>query len=201
MDIQLDFINRSNDANNSEVVIFQKNVADGPEDTAIAWMVIQNCGIGDNHPFAYPHQMQVSCSDPWGNYTPQLDAQAGQRFALKKTASGNDITLDGSSDNPKKLHVYNGLSQGAMSANIFRSGKLLAQTTSITPAHKAAFQFEPTIWIGVASQIVEGQLMNSAILSNIDTELSLLGVASADIMMTGSSSTGFQFQLQNIVYV
>jgi hypothetical protein len=45
--------------------------------------------------------------------------------------------------------------------------------------------------------------MDSAIISNIDTEISLLGLASADIIMTGGgpgqNSTPFEFQLANVV--
>ncbi|MDB5088090.1 MAG: hypothetical protein JWR09_2084, partial [Mucilaginibacter sp.] len=61
-----------------------------------------------------------------------------------------------------------------------------------------------TLWIGAVSQIWEGDLINSAITSQVNTELSLLGIASADIVMTGGgpgkASTGFNFTLQNIVY-
>ena len=37
MDIQLNFINNSNDVNNSEIVIFQKNVATDFDELAVAW--------------------------------------------------------------------------------------------------------------------------------------------------------------------
>ena len=40
MDIQLNFINNSNDANNSQVVIFQKNVATDFDELAVAWQVV-----------------------------------------------------------------------------------------------------------------------------------------------------------------
>lgn len=67
----------------------------------------------------------------------------------------------------------------------------------------AVFEFKPTIWIGVASQIIQGEVMNSAIISNLNTELSLLGIASADIVMTGGgpgrNPTPFSFKLENIV--
>ena len=43
----------------------------------------------------------------------------------------------------------------------------------------------------------------SAVVSNINTEISLLGIASADIVMTGggpgANSTPFAFSLQNVV--
>jgi hypothetical protein len=45
--------------------------------------------------------------------------------------------------------------------------------------------------------------MNSAVISDINTELSLLGVASADIVMTGggagTSAAPYQFRLANVV--
>ena len=77
MGIQLNFINKSNDTNNSEVVIFQKNVATNFDELAVAWLVIKYCGPGDNHPFTFPMSMQVGASDSYGNYTPQLEAQNG----------------------------------------------------------------------------------------------------------------------------
>ncbi len=51
MDVKLNFVNRSNDVSNSSVVIFQKNVATDFDKTTVAWKVIENCGIGDHHPF------------------------------------------------------------------------------------------------------------------------------------------------------
>src|SRR5258708_23979581 len=40
MGVQLNFVNQSNDANNSQIVIFQKNVASDFEEQAVAWRVI-----------------------------------------------------------------------------------------------------------------------------------------------------------------
>ena len=50
---------------------------------------------------------------------------------------------------------------------------------------------------------LSGQIMKPAIVSNINTELFLLGVASADIVMTGggpgASAARFAFKLENVV--
>jgi hypothetical protein len=203
MDIQLNFINNSNDANNSEIVIFQKNVATDFDELAVAWQVIRYCGQGDNHPFAFPMAMQVGASDSWGNYTPRLDAQDGQEFAVTRTGSGDTLAYYGKGSSPSEVQVLNGLDQGAISAGIYKAGKLLATKTNIAPQQKAVFGFTPTLWIGVASEVTEGQVMNSAIISNINTELSLLGIRSADIVMTGggsgSEATPFTFTFQNVV--
>lgn len=203
MDIQLNFINQSNDANNSEVVIFQKNVATDFDELAVAWTVIRNCGQGDNHPFAYPMLSQIGYSDSWGNYTPHLDAMAGQLFSAVRTTSGDAITHSGAANSPSEIALLNALPQGAINALVYKDGRLLATKTSVAPQQKAVFQFEPTIYIGVASQVAQGQVIDSAVVSSINTEISLLGIASADIVMTGggvgSTATPFAFTLQNVV--
>ncbi len=201
MNIQLNFINSSNDQNNSEVVICAKNATDFDE-LAVAWQVIKNCGQGDSHPFDYPAEMQVGASDSYGNYTPRLNAQAGQLFEMALTSSGDRLSYAGSASSASEVQVLNNLQVGAINASIYKDNKLFAIKTAIAPQQKAVFSFRPTIWIGVASQVVQGQVMNSAILSSINTEISLLGIASADIVMTGGgpgpSATPFVFQLENV---
>jgi len=203
MDIQLNFINNSKDVNNSEIVIFQKNVATCFDELAVAWLVIRYCGQGDNHPFIFPMSMQVSASDSYGNFTPQLNAQSGQLFQMVLSSSGDQLVAAGSGTSSKEVQVINALPKGAINANIFKAGKLLAVKTAIAPQQRAVFEFKPTLWIGVASQVVQGQVMNSAIISDITTELNLLGIASTDIVMTGGGAgpdaMPFSFQLENIV--
>lgn len=203
MDIKLNFVNQSNDANNSDVVIFQKNAASDAEELAVAWTVIRYCGQGDNHPFTYPMAVTVGASDSYGNYTPQQPARPGELFQMALTPSGDRLEAAGAASSPVEVQVLNALPKGAINAHIYRAGRLAATRTSVAPQQKAVFEFRPTIWIGVASQVDEGQLMNAAILSSINTEISLLGIVSADIVMTGGgpgpNSQPFQFNLANIV--
>lgn len=205
MDIKLNFINNSNDVNNSEIVIFAKNAATGLSEIAVAWLVIQNCGRGDHHPFVYPTTTQVGASDSFGNYMPLLDATNGQQFLVMRDTSGDVLKQSTESAvSAKQIEVLNALTAGAINAGIYKSGKLYAQVTGVAPQQKAVFQFKPTIWIGVVSQAVEGEVMDSAIVSSVNTELSLLGIAGADIVMTGGgagpSAKPFMFTLANVTY-
>jgi len=203
MDIKLNFINNSNDANNSQIVIFQKNATTDFDELAVAWQVIRNCGQGDNHPFVFPMATAVGAGDADGNYSPQKPAENGQLFSMVLAPSGHQLTLVGPATDPAELQILNGLDQGAISAGIYKSGKLLAQKAGVAPGQKAVFQFKPTLWIGAVSQVEEGEVMNSAILSSVNTELSLLGMAGADIVMTGggpgASATPFEFNFQNVI--
>jgi hypothetical protein len=203
VDIHLNLINQSNDTNNSQIVIFQKNVGAGLSELAVAWHVIENLGQGDNHPFVYPMSIAVGASDSYGNYTPQLPASYGQRFAMKLTQSGDQLSFDGDGTSAEEVQVANNLQAGAINAMIYKAGNLFATKTNIAPGQLAAFQFKPTIRIGIVSQVTRGQTMNEAIMSSINTEISLLGLASADIVMTGGgpgpNSKPFEFHLANIV--
>lgn len=200
--IKLNFINQSNDVNNSEVVIFQKNVASNFDEIAVAWKVIKNCGRGFNHPFSFPMQNGISSSDSFGNYTPQLNAQDGQVFNMVNVASGDTLQHDTTQKVTKGIQFSNDLKEGTINANILKDGKLLATQKDILPGQKTVFEFKPTIWIGVVSQVEEGDIMNAAIISEINTEIALVGISSADIIMTGggagAAATPFSFTLKNI---
>ncbi|MCP4213115.1 MAG: hypothetical protein GY765_00595 [bacterium] len=203
MDIKLNFINESNDINNSSIVIFQKNVAESFDEIAVAWVVIDNCGVTDNHPFTYPMQFKVGAGDSNGNFMPQLSATNGEMFEVQMTQSGHRLVKAGTSVDPTEVEVRNILTTGSVSADIYRAGKKLATKQIVSPGQKAVFKFKPKIFIGVVSDVEEGDIMDSAIISTINTELDLLGISSADIVMTGGGggpeATPFVFTLQNVV--
>lgn len=202
MDIQLNFVNHSNDTNDSTVVLFQKNIAIGFDELAVAWKVIEHCGRGDHHRFEFPMGLQVGASDSHGTRTPLLDASEGQMYEVVETPSGHMLVAAGRASFVHEIQVRNGLTRGAIDAIIYRSGNPLAVKTSVAPMQKAVFAFNPTLWIGVAYEVRQGEIISSATVSSINTELSLLGIASADIVMTGggpgANATPLSFNLQNI---
>jgi hypothetical protein len=202
-DIKLNFINQSNDQNNSNVVIFQKNVATGFDEIALAWKVIKNCGRYDNHPFVFPMGYSANVIDGNNNFTPHVDINHGEMYHAKEHPAGVTLAYASPAANANQMQVSNQLPTGSINANIYKNGELLAATPNVLPQQHAAFEFKPTIWIGVVEGVNEGEVLNSAILSQVNTELSLFGVASADIVMTGGgpgpNSIPFTFTLENVV--
>lgn len=200
MDIEITFINQSYDENNSNVVIFQKNVATSFEEIAVAWRVIENCGRNWTHKFKYPMNFTVGAQDSWGNVSNLQLAENGQKWDVVRSTSGDVLVLDSyPASSMTEVEIKNCLVQGAVNAQIYKDGKLLATKTGVSPQQKAVFEFKPTIWVGVVSQIEEGEIMNSAILSDINTEISLLGITKANLIMTGggvgSTAVPFKFTL------
>lgn len=201
--IKLNFVNKSADTNNSSIVLFQKNVAEDFGEIAIAWKVIKNCGRLDNHPFIYPINVKVSGSDSYGNYTPQLDAINGNAFHMIKDASGDILQLSSTpAAGSNEIEVRNNLAKGVINANCYRDGKLVATKTGLAPGQKAVFEFHPRLYIGVVSQIEEGEVLHSAIISQINSEFNLFGIRSADIVMRGGgpgkNSSKLNFTLENV---
>jgi hypothetical protein len=203
MDIKLNFINNSNDKSNSDVVIFQKNQNTDFDEKAVAWKVIQNCGSNSRHPFIYPMTMQIAAGDSYGNETLPVGAQNGQLFHMIRNDTGNVVEVAGQSTNPTEVQFKNDLATGAVSGKIYKDGRLLAIKNTIVPQQKAVFQFLPKLFIGTISEIHEGDEMNSAVVADVNTELDLVGILSADIVMEGggpgASSTAFTFKLENVV--
>ncbi len=100
MEAKLNFINRSKDENNSQVVIFQKDVAPDSEGIVVAWKVIKNCGPGESHPFVFPWSLGVAAMDRSENHTPTLDAKAGYELSCACGGRGgrNSVARIGSCD-------------------------------------------------------------------------------------------------------
>ncbi len=201
-DIKLTLINKSNDVNNSEIVIFQKNVATDFEELAVAWQVVKNLGQGWSHSFTYPATWAAGASDNDGNQSPLKAVKPGQQLNVVQTPHGHDLVMGSPATAPQEIGISNQLPQGAINAGIYKNRKLLAVKTTVAPGQKAVFAFKPTIFIGVVSEVAEGDVMDSAVISDINTEISLLGIASADIVMTGGGTgpdaVPFAFNLENV---
>jgi len=189
MDIEITFINQSDDVNNSSILIFQKNVATASEEFPVAWTVIQNCGKGWSHKFKYPIALYAGARDSWGNVSDLHLAANGQKWNVVKQPSGNQMSLDDAPASASTaVEIQNALPAGSINAQVYKDGKLLATKTGLSPQQSALFSFEPILWIGVVSQIEEGDILNPAIMADVNTQISLLGLTKANLIMTGGGA-------------
>lgn len=201
--IELNFVNNSNDANKSAVVLFQKNLASTPDDAPIAWKVIADCAPGRTHRFIFPTAIEVVATDEAGVPAGPVSGWDAQYFVVGHNSSDCAVALGAAEAAPGEVHVRNALPYARITANVLRDGRLLAIKAGVQPQQMAVFQLKPSLWVGTASAVSEGQAIDPQMLSTVKTELSLLGLASADIVMSGgggdATSTPFRFSLQNVV--
>lgn len=198
--INLNFINKSSDTNNSSVVIFQHNTTPSYNELAIAWRVIKNVGSKSYHPFPYPLDFSINTTDAPGNNTPMMHANHGQHWEVVNVDGDQNshlLRLKGKHSNPEELVIANNLQRGAIDANIYKDGKLLATIPQVSSQDYAKCSFGTTIHIAIAEEAVEGEPVKKYIEEGTDTELSLEGISSADIVMTGTAPQ-YTFTLENV---
>jgi hypothetical protein len=202
-DIELSLVNKSQDANNSSVIIFQKNNIPEFDDTGVAWRVIRNLGRDTRYPFIFPMQLSISAVDSYGNYTSHVTVEPGMNYIVIEDNSGMLIKPDAATHSKfSETTVTNVLDKGTIEVHAFRDNKLISLKTNIAPGNRTTFSFNPKIYIGVVANVTEGEVIDSAIIKQINTEISLLGLKSADIIMTGGGqgpdATKFEFSLENV---
>ena len=188
MAIRLEYIDLSEDSVDTDVVIFQKNTATGFDNLAVAWKVIRHCGRGNRHPIVYPDRSDVATSDSHGNYMPRLTAWPGQLFHVRQQPSGNMLYYKGEGTCRDEIQVQNDLCHGLIQACIFKDYRMIARKTRVAPGQKAVFCLKPVLYLAAANGINEGDTLNAAVLSANPTEISLYGVSSAQLVMTGGGA-------------
>ncbi|MGK4568065.1 hypothetical protein [Flavobacterium sp. 3HN19-14] len=101
------------------------------------------------------------------------------------------------------LEVANHLQKGIIGMHFYRNGRLVATRTGMPPGQKGILLLRPSIFIGVVSEMTEGEVINQAILEQIKTEISLNGIVGADIVMTGGGAgedaVPFSFRIENVI--
>ena len=202
MQVRLNFINRTVNGNKASILIFQDSALAQPMLSTVAWKVIRHCGKDCNHPFFYSQEFEIALGDSFGNYSPRMPAPRGSQFAASACVVGRHLQLRGDAGNNRQIAMRNELARGAVSANIYTGGRLLASRTGIAPGQRAVFEFKPALSIGVVNGIDEGQLFDPGAIDGALTELPLSGLASADIVMTGGgagdTATRYEFRLENL---
>ncbi|KSB87971.1 hypothetical protein AS593_18845 [Caulobacter vibrioides] len=201
-EVKLNFVNRSNDASNVHVLLFGQPPS--PELDAIgqAWRVIDNCGPGWSHPFVWPVDVTLGVVDPNGNVSPQLDIANGQVAEVVAGDAGTILRRADQQGPASAITVLNQLPQGFVAAAFFRDGKPYARQ-ALAPHTTAVFALPPKIWIGAALRSEAGTALGADAVSAL-TEINLMGIAGADIVMSGGGQGGdarpFLFTLANVTY-
>lgn len=201
-EVKLNFVNRSNDAGNVRVLLFGQPPSPGLDEVGQAWRVIDNCGPGWSHPFTWPVAVTLGVVDPNGNVSPQLDIAEGQVAEVVAAPSGTLLRIADQPGPSRAIALMNQLPQGFVAATVFRDGEPYARA-SLAPHTTVTLTFKPTIWIGAAARIEAGEAKGGEAVSTL-TEINLMGIAGADIVMTGggqgAEARPFVFTLANVTY-
>jgi hypothetical protein len=163
-------------------------------------MVIKNCGTGDNHPFQLDAQYQLGGTGADGKSLTQVDALNGQVWNVIGSATGDQLELDKNPGTANEfIEIRNENAKGSIVGELYNNGLLIAKTDPIDPGQNGTFGFRQAIYIGAMDSMEEGALLDSAALDQLQSQVGLMGVSAADIIMTGGgvgpNATQYQFEL------
>lgn len=173
------------------VVLYITNTAAGFDETVLIWKEF----------YFVPKNTQPKTFDFWGEYAAsgylgsnhlfEIPVLRGKKYRIND--ANNAFELMGNATSGAEIQFFNNKEQ-PVSLILKKSNSILFNGSLNSNATKA-FSYKPTVLIGVADS-----LSGYYNVSNINTEISLLGVATADINIHEGLAQPYQFTLSNITY-
>ena len=200
-DINILYVNESNDEDNSSVLVFMKPSESNFAAQATAWQVINNIGYNCWHKFTYT--LKTSIVALWDNGksgTFPMDTSNGKTYALKETKGGFSLDETDKTCGANEFDVINQVrTANGISVVAFKDGKPILTKNSIAKGEKAEFVFHPKLYFGLSSEYQVGDVVSSAVMSEEFKEVSLEGLKSLTVTMKGNAADGFTFDISEEV--
>lgn len=200
MEIRLNLIDQADDGEPFDVVIAQRNLAAGREAPLIAWRVISRLCRGTRTPIDFPSTLTLITVDEYGNHTGKAMVKPGEHYTVDQRPAGHTLTRSGDAENPREIRLRSVLTRCTIDAELYRGDNRVAITTGIKPMSSAVFEFAPSIWLGVAAPgVMEGEAPPPTAIQWVTSEISLEGIAGADIELSGGGASPFAVHMTNVV--
>jgi hypothetical protein len=199
-DIKITYTNKSMNKDLPTVFVFTKNETPTFDvlKEGVAWRTIPNIGRGSSSSFVFPIITEVGATWQGGmNKTQVLPSDIGKRYTVSQNDTGIVLAASGNASDTKSIDVNNDANiQDGVSASLYKDGKLMLTKNIVGYGQKATFVLKPKLYWGIASEIQESELINSAIL-NTDSffEQDLEGVTEVNISLNGNAEEGYTFKI------
>lgn len=125
------------------------------------------------------------------NYLFEINVINGKKYRVNE--AGTSLELMGNASSGSQIQFVNNKDQSLIL--IVKKLNSILSNVTLSPNATKAYSFKPTIYIAATTDLI-----NSYDFSNVNTEISLIGVSSAHINITHGSVQPYQFTLSNIVF-
>jgi hypothetical protein len=196
-DIEILYVNKSDDRDNPSILVFMQPTESNFSAYSTAWQVINNIGYNSWHKFIYTLDTAVVATwDDGRSGTFPMPTSNGKSYALKNTPGGFSLVENGNSSADNEFDVVNKVvTPGGISVVAFKDGKPIAMKNQVARNEKAEFVIHPKLYFGVTSEYEVGDIIDSAVMSEEFTDISLEGLSSATITLKGNAANGYTFEL------
>lgn len=201
-DIKITYTNKSMNKDLPTVFVFTKNETPTFDvlKEGVAWSTFPNTGRGSSSSFVFPIITEVGATWQGGmNKTQILPSEIGKRYTVSQNDTGIVLAANGNASDTKSIDVnYDANIQDGVSASLYKDNKLMLTKNIVGYGQKATFVLKPKLYWGIASEIEEGGLINSAVL-NTDSffEQDLEGITEVNISLNGNADEGYTFLIDS----
>ena len=196
-DIEITYINKSDDRDNPTILVFMKPTDSDFSAYSTAWQVIKNIGYDSWHKFTYTIDTSVIAT--WDNGksgTFPLETSIGKTYILKNTPGGFSLVENGDSSAENEFDIINKvITPEGISVVAFKDGSPIATKNQVARNQKAEFVLHPKLYFGVTSEYEVGDIIDSAVMSEEFTEISLEGLSNVMVEMRGNAANGYTFNV------
>ncbi len=202
LNTEITYVNKSMNKDLPTIFVFTKNEVptfDALKE-GVAWRVIPDIGRASSSSFVFPIETSVSATWQDGqNKTKELSSTIGKRYTVAKNDTGIVLETNGNASDTNSVEVTNDINvPNGVSAQLYKDGKLMMEKKIVGFGQKATFVLKPKLYWGIASEIQEGQLLNSAVLNSEHFFVQdLEGVSKAIVSLNGNEEDGYSFRIEN----
>jgi hypothetical protein len=199
--IEITYINKSINKDLPTIFVFFKNetpIFDTLKE-GVAWRTLPNIGEGSSISFELPIATEVEVTWADGkNKTRALPVQVGKRYTVSKNDTGIVLMGNGRASDQKCIDVNNDTNiQGGMSALLYKGGNVILKKRIVGYGQKAEFALKPKLYWGVASEMKDGQMIDSGVLrTDHFFEQDLEGISEVIISFNGNTDDGYSFKIE-----
>lgn len=191
-------VNSTNDSTPKKIIIILKSVAGSFDESGVqAWKTLMfNGSANELKYFNFSGEYTIKAE----GISHGIEAVRGKRYQVNQAGTGLELLGNASSVNE---YQFKNNTSNNLTVSILKD-KNKIETTTVTPNQIKAWQFNTTFWIAAFSTDTDTSGSIEELLPEVNTQINLMGVRSADVVMTGGgagpSAQPISFSLQNIVY-
>lgn len=171
------------------VVLYIQDTFAGFDENVLIWKEFF-FGPKNTHPKTFDFWGEYSATGYLGsNYLFEINVINGKKYRVNE--AGTSLELMGNASSGSQIQFVNNKDQ-SLNLIVKKSNSILSNIV-LSPSATKAYSFKPTVYIGATTDLV-----NHYDISNINTEISFLGVSSANINITEGTNQPYQFTFSNI---
>lgn len=174
--------------NVKRILVGQKNVADSSSDIFwIDYLAYKN----DRTFLMFSSQLYMTATDGYGNSLSPIAVSNGNKYHIESSVFGDELAVE-TTDGPAQFSFHNDQSYSTQ-VSVYRYGYATAIIT-VSAGDTFTFEYQNKFWFH-ATDVLTGSIS----WSDVNTEISVLGIHSADAVLTLTNGV-YSWSLSNIVY-